>query len=56
MLLFLFLTPACLYIIQIKRYKDNIIADNFAFDDEEKIIVTLPDDVTVNRIRHSRKS
>uniref|UniRef100_A0A7S3EQ34 Vacuolar import/degradation Vid27 C-terminal domain-containing protein n=1 Tax=Rhodosorus marinus TaxID=101924 RepID=A0A7S3EQ34_9RHOD len=39
---------------QIKRYKDNIVADNFAFDDEERIIVTLPDDVTVNRLRGRR--
>mmetsp|Transcript_1909 Transcript_1909/g.5753 ORF Transcript_1909/g.5753 Transcript_1909/m.5753 type:complete len:510 (-) Transcript_1909:840-2369(-) len=39
---------------QIKRYKDNVVADTFTFDDDERIVVTLPDDVTVNRVRRGR--
>jgi hypothetical protein len=31
---------------QIKRYVDNVVADDFAYDNDGKIVVTLPHDVT----------
>lgn len=34
---------------QVKRYQDNIVADNFAYDNDGRIVVTLPNDVSVAR-------
>lgn len=31
----------------IKRYQDNVVADNFPFDNDGRIVVTLPNDVSV---------
>ncbi|CDF38779.1 unnamed protein product [Chondrus crispus] len=35
----------------ITRYMDNIVADDFAYNDDGRIVVTLPNDVTVARKR-----
>ncbi|CAN8072348.1 unnamed protein product [Agarophyton chilense] len=34
---------------KIRRYQDNIIADDFAYDNDGRIVVTLPNDVSVAR-------
>ncbi|KAI0562197.1 Vacuolar import/degradation protein Vid27 [Gracilaria domingensis] len=34
---------------RIRRYQDNIIADDFAYDNDGRIVVTLPNDVSVAR-------
>jgi len=36
---------------QIRRYRDNIVADEFEYNNEGKIIVTLPNDVTYNAMK-----
>lgn len=36
---------------QVKRYRDNVVADEFAYNDDGKIVVTLPNDVTLNGLR-----
>lgn len=36
---------------QIKRYRDDVVADEFAYNNMSKIIVTLPNDVTQNVLR-----
>lgn len=43
---------------QIRRYRDNIVADDFAYNDDGKIVVTLPHDVTLNNStpKRSRRS
>jgi hypothetical protein len=43
---------------QIKRYMDKVVADDFAYDNDGKIVVTLPHDVTLNRFtpRRPRRS
>ncbi|RIA94491.1 VID27 cytoplasmic protein [Glomus cerebriforme] len=37
---------------QIKRYSDDIVADNFRFGQDKSIIVTLPHDVTLTKKSH----
>lgn len=32
---------------KIRRYQDNVVADDFAFDNDGRIVVTLPNDVSV---------
>ena len=34
---------------KIKRYQDNIVADDFTYNDDGRIVVTLPNDVSVAR-------
>eukprot|EP00171_Calliarthron_tuberculosum_P012646 IDg12646t1 len=34
---------------QVKRFRDNIVADHFAYNDDGKIVVTLPNNVGVAR-------
>jgi len=41
-----------LYDYQIKRYSDNIVADNFRFGQDKSIVVTLPHDVTLTKKAH----
>lgn len=36
-----------LFDYQIKRYEDNVVADNFRFGQDRNIVVTLPDHVTM---------
>eukprot|EP00186_Timspurckia_oligopyrenoides_P004614 CAMPEP_0182451024 /NCGR_PEP_ID=MMETSP1172-20130603/43491_1 /TAXON_ID=708627 /ORGANISM="Timspurckia oligopyrenoides, Strain CCMP3278" /LENGTH=524 /DNA_ID=CAMNT_0024648759 /DNA_START=17 /DNA_END=1591 /DNA_ORIENTATION=+ len=36
---------------QIKRYRDNVVADEFEYNNDGKIIVTLPNDVTYNAMK-----
>ncbi len=36
-----------LYDYQIKRYEDNVVADNFRYGQDRNIVVTLPDHVTM---------
>lgn len=40
---------------QIKRYRDNVVADDFAYDNDGKIVVTLPNDVTLNSLTPRRR-
>jgi len=35
----------------VRRYADTVVADDFAFNDDGKIVVALPDDVTLNAYR-----
>lgn len=39
---------------QIKRFKDDVVADQFAYGNDGKIIVTLPNDVTLNSFTPAR--
>jgi VID27 C-terminal WD40-like domain/VID27 PH-like domain len=44
---------------QIKRFKDSIVADQFAYGNDGKIVITLPNDVTLNSftpVRRNRRS
>lgn len=43
---------------QIRRYRDNVVADDFAYNNDGKIVVTLPHDVTLNNFtpRKGRRS
>ncbi|GBB93469.1 hypothetical protein RclHR1_02180011 [Rhizophagus clarus] len=41
-----------LYDYQIKRYSDNIVADNFKYGQDKSIVVTLPHDVTLIKKTH----
>ena len=34
---------------KIRRYQDNVVADDFAYDNDGRIVVTLPNDVSVAR-------
>ncbi|CAI2169985.1 17318_t:CDS:10 [Funneliformis geosporum] len=36
----------------IKRYSDDVVADNFRFGQDKSIVVTLPHDVTLTRKKH----
>ncbi|CAB4445737.1 unnamed protein product [Rhizophagus irregularis] len=41
-----------LFDYQIKRYDDDIVADNFRFGQDKSIVVTLPHDVTLTKKTH----
>ena len=32
---------------KIKKYQDTIVADNFTYDNDGRIVVTLPNDVSI---------
>jgi VID27 C-terminal WD40-like domain/VID27 PH-like domain len=41
---------------QIKRFKDSIVADQFAYGNDGKIVITLPNDVTLNNFTPARRA
>lgn len=41
---------------QVKRFKDSIVADQFAYGNDGKIVITLPNDVTLNSFAPAKRT